>query len=520
VQVRDGDAYIPGEQLLVMLYGPKDNGLQYVFEASNAEFVGGGCEKRNRVANANLAKLNVPTDASGDITIIAGWALGYDNVKITPVITLVAPVRTQPAGDIHEDAPSDTGATTGAKGAEAIATDSPPADSQPVQGAPSSGQVSEPAQPLEPIKLNLRGAQPPPSAVDKTDAQQAAPDRAAPIKLSVGQASLAAASDPSEPETAKANNAPAASDVKTPQTQDTAFVKPPLVRQKGLTDLKEAADNAAPPPAAEKEPEIVEDVDAAIDKMQDVLKQMQKKRAEHQKTTGKEGKEGTKAHPVHGGVKVSVKEGAGTKKKSVAGVGDIKKRKTLQDMAFQVATGVKRAKSVARDPDEAEEGFEEGGEEGGEEGSAAEEEEEGERSGEEVLGEVLSAKEARMRRSKGKGEQLSACASMCITVTSWLCTEGSVSPQRHCTVVFYLCWLSRTDVIELRSHIFGVLMSYIVEQVRKRMPQKWSTSSRAPVRWAAGERTQRTTSHARGTRRSRFCSRWSGSAQWAWSSLR
>jgi hypothetical protein len=400
VQVRDGDAYIPGEQLLVMLYGPKDSGLQYVFEASNAEFVGGGCEKRNRVANANLAKLNVPTDASGDITIIAGWALGYDNVKITPVITLVAPVRTQPAGDIHEDAPSDTGATTGAKGAEVTATDSP-ADSQPAQGGPSSGQASEPAQPLEPIKLNLRGAQPPPSAVDK--AEQAAPDRVAPIKLSVGQASLAAASDPSEPETAKANNAPAASDVKTPQTQDTAFVKPPLVRQKGLTDLKEAADNAAPPPAAEKEPE---DVDAAIDKMQDVLKQMQKKRAEHEKTTRKEGKEGTKAHPVHGGVKVSVKEGAGAKKKAVAGVGDIKKRKTLQDMAFQVATGVKRAKSVARDPDEAEEGFEEGGEEGGEEGSAAEEEpeEEGERSGEDVLGEVLSAKEARMRRSKGKGK--------------------------------------------------------------------------------------------------------------------
>jgi hypothetical protein len=411
VQVRDGDAYIPGEQLLVMLYGPKDNGLQYVFEASNAEFVGGGCEKRNRVANANLAKLNVPTDAVGDITIIAGWALGYDNVKITPVVTLVAPVRTQPAGDAQEVAPSDKGATTGAKSADAGATEAPPADSQPVQGGPTSGQVSEPAQPLEPIKLNLRGGQPPPPVVDKADAQQVAPDKAAqPIKLSVGQASLAAASDPSEPETGKANNAPAASDVKTPQTQDTAFVKPPLVRQKGLTDLKNAADNAAPP-AAEKEPEIVEDVDAAIDKMQDVLKQMQKKRAEHEKTTRKEGKEGTKAHPVHGGVKVSVKEGAGTKKQSVAGVGDIKKRKTLQDMAFQVATGVKRAKSVARDPNEAEEGGEEGGEEGVEEGSAAEEEPEGEeeRSGEEVLGEVLSAKEARMRRSKGKGNQRGVC---------------------------------------------------------------------------------------------------------------
>jgi hypothetical protein len=266
VQVRDGDAYIPGEQLLVMLYGPKDNGLQYVFEASNAEFVGGGCEKRNRVANANLAKLNVPTDASGDITIIAGWALGYDNVKITPVITLVAPVRTQSAGDAQEVVPSDKGATTGAKGAEAIATDSPPADSQPVQGDPSSGQVSEPAQPLEPIKLNLRGAQPPPPVVDKPDAQQAAPDKAAPIKLSVGQASLAAASDPSEPDTGKANSAPPASDVKTPQTQDTAFVKPPLVRQKALTDLKTAADNAAAPPADGKEPETVEDVDAAIDK--------------------------------------------------------------------------------------------------------------------------------------------------------------------------------------------------------------------------------------------------------------
>ena len=77
IPLKNGDAYIPGEVLLVMLYGPKDNGLQYVLEVNNAKFASGGCDGK-RIANVKLGKLNVPADATEDITIVSGWALGYD----------------------------------------------------------------------------------------------------------------------------------------------------------------------------------------------------------------------------------------------------------------------------------------------------------------------------------------------------------------------------------------------------------------------------------------------------------
>ena len=88
VPLKNGDSYIPGEVLLVMLYGPKDNGLQYVLEVNNAKFASGGCDGR-RIANVKLGKLNVPADATDDITIVSGWALGYDNVKLTPTFRLI-----------------------------------------------------------------------------------------------------------------------------------------------------------------------------------------------------------------------------------------------------------------------------------------------------------------------------------------------------------------------------------------------------------------------------------------------
>jgi hypothetical protein len=203
-QLKDGDAYIPGEELLVMLYGPKDNGLQFVFETTNGAFVGGGCDNR-RVANAKLGKLRTPSDGNGDIMVIAGWALGYDNVKITPPFMLVPGVAEKPDnGKVAEtpDANSET-------------------QPDPVKHA-DSGETAPRAQ-VEPIKLNLRGgkaampASDPPAA-PSGDIPPAAPKihvKSTPVKLSVASKTASvtdtppppAASqvDPSEPEGAVRN---------------------------------------------------------------------------------------------------------------------------------------------------------------------------------------------------------------------------------------------------------------------------------------------------------------------------
>jgi len=90
--VENGSAYLPGEELLIVLHGTDDAGLQFVFEASNAVFIGGGCEG-HRLANSKAAKLLLPSDQSSgalDVQIIAGWAAGYETVKITTAFVLTA----------------------------------------------------------------------------------------------------------------------------------------------------------------------------------------------------------------------------------------------------------------------------------------------------------------------------------------------------------------------------------------------------------------------------------------------
>ena len=98
--VASGDTYIPGEELLVSLVGPDDTGVQFVFEATNAVFIGGGCDG-HRVANSKAAKLLLPSDTSADapgVQIIAGWATGYTTVQITPTFVL-NPARAIPLED-------------------------------------------------------------------------------------------------------------------------------------------------------------------------------------------------------------------------------------------------------------------------------------------------------------------------------------------------------------------------------------------------------------------------------------
>eukprot|EP01032_Pedospumella_encystans_P013038 gene13038-15037_t len=107
--VASGGTYIPGEELLVSLVGPDDTGVQFVFEATNAVFIGGGCDG-HRVANSKAAKLLLPSDTSSDapsVQIIAGWATGYTTVQITSTFVLnpalVIPVEDSVKSNEKED---------------------------------------------------------------------------------------------------------------------------------------------------------------------------------------------------------------------------------------------------------------------------------------------------------------------------------------------------------------------------------------------------------------------------------
>lgn len=81
--------YVPSEVLTVQI---SDSTGQFVLEASHAEFVGGGCKKKNRV-NKNHAVLKMPESGSVNVSIKGGWAMGHQEVHLTPHFLLVAPRR-------------------------------------------------------------------------------------------------------------------------------------------------------------------------------------------------------------------------------------------------------------------------------------------------------------------------------------------------------------------------------------------------------------------------------------------
>jgi hypothetical protein len=187
-----------------MLYGPKDNGLQFVFETTNAAFVGGGCENR-RVANAKLGKLRTPTEGNADITVIAGWALGYDSVKITPTFTLIAGVAASAENNKAQEVPD-----TNSQGQAGNSDSADGGTERREEDGNREEQRSVPAASVEPIKLNLRGGKasartPDASAAPAVDAPAAVlPAKSAAVKLSARVADTqpppASQADPSEPE--------------------------------------------------------------------------------------------------------------------------------------------------------------------------------------------------------------------------------------------------------------------------------------------------------------------------------
>ena len=109
VELHSGDKYVPGEELIVVLHGPEQTGMQFVFEATNAVFNKGGCDG-TRVANTKSAVLKLPIDASttSTVDIIAGWATGYTTVNVTPTFSLVRgeATPTQPSASANDAADS------------------------------------------------------------------------------------------------------------------------------------------------------------------------------------------------------------------------------------------------------------------------------------------------------------------------------------------------------------------------------------------------------------------------------
>jgi hypothetical protein len=100
--------YVPGEILTVQL---SDSTGQFVLEGQHAEFVGGGCKKKNRM-NKNHAALKMPTSGTLNVTIKAGWSMGHQQVQLTPTFVLAAPKKKKSSKKQHPHHPDHRKATT------------------------------------------------------------------------------------------------------------------------------------------------------------------------------------------------------------------------------------------------------------------------------------------------------------------------------------------------------------------------------------------------------------------------
>eukprot|EP01039_Chlorochromonas_danica_P006360 gene6360-7012_t len=108
-KLASGSAYILGEVVVVKITNSNN---EYIYEVSGgASFVDGGCQGR-RMANEPEVELTLPTDSAplaGSVKIVAGWALGRGQVKLTPPFFLTHPL----GGDSTAPAAILTGATLG-----------------------------------------------------------------------------------------------------------------------------------------------------------------------------------------------------------------------------------------------------------------------------------------------------------------------------------------------------------------------------------------------------------------------
>ena len=100
-ELKSGDVYQPSESLTISI---SDTKPQYVYEVSEggAKFEKGGCEGR-RIADKPKVTLVMPakgTATTSEFEIIIGWAIGHEEVRISPAFRLVS---AESMG--HHDAP-------------------------------------------------------------------------------------------------------------------------------------------------------------------------------------------------------------------------------------------------------------------------------------------------------------------------------------------------------------------------------------------------------------------------------
>lgn len=87
-ELSSGAAFVAGESLTIKI---SNSANEYVFDAnSGAQFVEGGCNGR-RIANAPSASLVMPSTPSGPVRVLAAWAEGHSQVKLSVPFILNAP---------------------------------------------------------------------------------------------------------------------------------------------------------------------------------------------------------------------------------------------------------------------------------------------------------------------------------------------------------------------------------------------------------------------------------------------
>ena len=327
-----------------MLYGPKDKVLQFVFEATNAQFLGGGCDGR-RVANVKLGKLKIPEDAVGDVTVVAGWALGYSNVKITPAFTLV--------GGTHIETEGNRKPTLSALPLTEPATDTVKSEGKiSISQEQSLKEAGNAVAASEPVKLNLRGRNP---ASASADTPVAASDPASdssriqePVKLRVGEPKVPQTQNtpssikeinpakPLDKEDKRQDSTPAlllnekaAQPVQLPEHKEVNKIpsKTTVMEKTSVTPVVHidppsslsSSSSSAPAPVSTGKIHIedieklnsVAEVDAAINNMQSMIKEMKQKRAEKLKIQQGSASENTLSSSSAAAAAAAVGGGAG-----------------------------------------------------------------------------------------------------------------------------------------------------------------------------------------------------------------
>lgn len=97
-QLQSGDIYVPGESLTVSL--SNINGIQFIFQAQNANFNNGKCKGLRSLSN--IASLTMPQ--SGSISVWAGWATSYGSVSVSnPFILVSSGLQPSIAPTVHHN---------------------------------------------------------------------------------------------------------------------------------------------------------------------------------------------------------------------------------------------------------------------------------------------------------------------------------------------------------------------------------------------------------------------------------